>query len=65
MSDAMGIREITRRATPELLDRYLEILPSIRDEREFRVVLARARATAAVLGVNVSERLTLIATVRV
>ncbi len=61
----MGIREIQRRATPELLERYLEILPRIRDEREFRAVLARARATAAVLGTNVSERLTHIATVRV
>lgn len=61
----MGIRKITRRATPELLNRYLEILPSIRDEREFQVVLARARATAAVLGTNVSEQLARIATVRV
>ncbi len=60
----MGIREIKRRATPQLLDRYLKLLPRIRDEREFQTVLARARTTAAVLGISISERLVRIAAVR-
>lgn len=53
----MNIRKLRRRATPRLLERYLALLPRIEKQGEFQRVLVRTRATAAILGVNIAERL--------
>ncbi len=54
----MGIRQLERRATPELLARYLKQLPRIKNSREFTTVLRRARQTAAILKRDITEELT-------
>ena len=58
----MGIRELQRRATPELLEGYLAQLPRIKDPRQFRTVLHRARATAAILEISIADQLLAIET---
>lgn len=51
----MKIGKLRRRATPDLLARYLEQLPRIKNPREFQHVLRRARIAAAVLGADIEE----------
>ena len=51
----MGIRELKRRATPELLEAYKKQLPRIRDTRQFQALLRRARVIAAVLRAGSEE----------
>lgn len=53
----MGIRELRRRATPELLAGYVTQLPRIKDPRQFQTVFQRARATAAILNINIAPQL--------